>query len=89
MDFFSSGVKSTALTVPAVCDIDCRESYGKGKDPIPETKVGEEGSAKRNIVRKNNPGNDNKEKKQHGGGGGKGKWNDLDDGTMDDEQDEE
>ena len=24
-----------------------------------------------------------KEKKQHGGGGGKGKWNDLDDGTLD------
>ncbi len=23
------------------------------------------------------------EKKQHGGGGGKGKWNDLDDGTLD------
>jgi hypothetical protein len=25
-----------------------------------------------------------KEKKQGGGGGGKGKWNDLDDGSMDD-----
>ena len=23
-----------------------------------------------------------KEKKQHGGGGGKGKWSDLDDGSM-------
>lgn len=26
-----------------------------------------------------------KEKKQHGGGGGKGNWNDLDDGSMDDQ----
>lgn len=26
-----------------------------------------------------------KEKKQGGGGGGKGKWNDLDDGSMDDD----
>ncbi len=24
-----------------------------------------------------------KEKRQHGGGGGKGKWNDLDDGSLD------
>mmetsp|Transcript_7608 Transcript_7608/g.16304 ORF Transcript_7608/g.16304 Transcript_7608/m.16304 type:complete len:85 (-) Transcript_7608:159-413(-) len=24
-----------------------------------------------------------KEKKQHGGGGGKGKWNEVDDGSMD------
>ena len=26
---------------------------------------------------------DRKEKKQHGGAGGKGKWNDIDDGSMD------
>ena len=26
-----------------------------------------------------------KEKKQGGGGGGKGKWNDLDDGSLEDE----
>ena len=30
------------------------------------------------------PTHDRKEKKQHGGGGGKGKWSDLDDGSMDD-----
>ena len=27
-----------------------------------------------------------KEKKQHGGGGGKGKWDDLADGSLDDEE---
>jgi phosphopantothenoylcysteine synthetase/decarboxylase len=47
--------------------------------------VGDEGTAKRNIIRKNNPG-EVKDKKQHGGGGGKGKWNDLDDGTLDDDE---
>ena len=51
------------------------------KGAVPATKGTEEGSAKRNIQRKHNP-NEQKEKKQHGGGGGKGKWNDLDDGSM-------
>jgi hypothetical protein len=48
----------------------------------PETKVTEEGSAKRNIIRKTNHDPSQKEKKQHGGGGGKGKWNDIADGSM-------
>lgn len=50
---------------------------------MPETKGTEEGSAKRNITRKHDHDPHRKEKKQHGGGGGKGKWNDLDDGSMD------
>eukprot|EP00561_Arcocellulus_cornucervis_P001801 CAMPEP_0185818764 /NCGR_PEP_ID=MMETSP1322-20130828/21158_1 /TAXON_ID=265543 /ORGANISM="Minutocellus polymorphus, Strain RCC2270" /LENGTH=62 /DNA_ID=CAMNT_0028515907 /DNA_START=60 /DNA_END=248 /DNA_ORIENTATION=- len=50
---------------------------------VPETKGTEEGSAKRNITRKHDHDPNRKEKKQHGGGGGKGKWNDLEDGTMD------
>ena len=50
---------------------------------VPETKGTEEGSAKRNITRKHDHDPHRKEKKQHGGGGGKGKWNDLDDGSMD------
>lgn len=48
---------------------------------VPETKVGEEGSAKRNIQRKNDHDPNRKDKPQHGGAGGKGKWNDTDDGT--------
>lgn len=65
-----------------------RDDHHKGKVSVPDTKVGEEGTAKRNIQRKNNPtiidgaGAVKEHKKQHGGGGGKGKWNDLDDGTM-------
>eukprot|EP00522_Entomoneis_paludosa_P012001 CAMPEP_0172442270 /NCGR_PEP_ID=MMETSP1065-20121228/2741_1 /TAXON_ID=265537 /ORGANISM="Amphiprora paludosa, Strain CCMP125" /LENGTH=63 /DNA_ID=CAMNT_0013192071 /DNA_START=80 /DNA_END=271 /DNA_ORIENTATION=+ len=53
----------------------------KTKGPIPETTGVAEGSAKRNIQRKHTP-DGQKDKKQHGGGGGKGKWNDLDDGSM-------
>jgi hypothetical protein len=51
------------------------------KDPVPESKV-EEGSAKRNIVRKHDHDPNRKEKKQGGGGGGKGKWDPLDDGSL-------
>eukprot|EP00554_Chaetoceros_debilis_P007243 CAMPEP_0194074352 /NCGR_PEP_ID=MMETSP0149-20130528/1492_1 /TAXON_ID=122233 /ORGANISM="Chaetoceros debilis, Strain MM31A-1" /LENGTH=60 /DNA_ID=CAMNT_0038754515 /DNA_START=40 /DNA_END=222 /DNA_ORIENTATION=- len=50
------------------------------KDPIPVTKT-EEGSAKRNIIRKGDHDPNRKEKKQGGGGGGKGKWDPLDDGS--------
>eukprot|EP00586_Coscinodiscus_wailesii_P016866 CAMPEP_0172509212 /NCGR_PEP_ID=MMETSP1066-20121228/218374_1 /TAXON_ID=671091 /ORGANISM="Coscinodiscus wailesii, Strain CCMP2513" /LENGTH=62 /DNA_ID=CAMNT_0013287587 /DNA_START=158 /DNA_END=346 /DNA_ORIENTATION=+ len=53
------------------------------KQAPPETAVKEEGSSRRNIVRKHDHDPNRKEKKQHGGGGGKGKWNDLDDGSMD------
>ena len=48
---------------------------------VPETKT-EEGSSRRNITRKHDHDPHRKDKKQHGGGGGKGKWNDIDDGTM-------
>eukprot|EP00428_Durinskia_dybowskii_P031673 CAMPEP_0170237944 /NCGR_PEP_ID=MMETSP0116_2-20130129/18726_1 /TAXON_ID=400756 /ORGANISM="Durinskia baltica, Strain CSIRO CS-38" /LENGTH=115 /DNA_ID=CAMNT_0010488755 /DNA_START=83 /DNA_END=429 /DNA_ORIENTATION=+ len=57
------------------------EEFHKGKSPIPETRT-EEGSAKRNIARKHDHDPTKKEKKQHGGAGGKGKWNDLDDGSL-------
>ncbi|KAL9179081.1 hypothetical protein ACHAXT_000123 [Thalassiosira profunda] len=53
------------------------------KNKVPETKNTEEGSARRNITRKHDHDPHKKEKKQHGGGGGKGKWNDIDDGSMD------
>jgi hypothetical protein len=60
-----------------------REDHQRGKQAgPPETKVVEEGSAKRNITRKHDPFPDRKEKKQHGGAGGKGKWDELDDGTQ-------
>jgi hypothetical protein len=63
-----------------------RDEHHKGKTAVPDTKVGEEGTAKRNIQRKGDGGvaggAASKDKKQHGGSGGKGKWNDLDDGTM-------
>ena len=59
----------------------CRDANGKGKLAIPETRGIEEGSARRNITRRHD--HDRKEKKQHGGAGGKGKWNVLDDGSMD------
>ena len=52
------------------------------KNQIPETKT-EEGSSRRNIMRKHDYDPLRKEKKQGGGAGGKGKWNDLDDGSMD------
>lgn len=55
------------------------------KNQVPET-VTEEGSARRNIIRKHDFDPKHKEKKQGGGGGGKGKWNDLDDGSMEDEE---
>ena len=57
----------------------------KNAKAIPETKGVEEGSSKRNIVRKHDHDPSRKEKKQHGGGGGKGKWDDLDDGTMEED----
>lgn len=54
----------------------------KDKKQVPETSKTEEGSARRNIARRHDFDPNRKEKKQHGGGGGKGKWNDIDDGTM-------
>ncbi len=53
------------------------------KNQIPETKT-EEGSSRRNIQRRHDYDPLRKEKKQGGGSvGGKGKWNDIDDGSMD------
>jgi hypothetical protein len=60
-----------------------REEHHKGKVAVPETKTGEEGSAKRNIQRKHDHDPNRKDKKNHGGAGGKGKWNDLEDGSTD------
>jgi len=59
-----------------------QDEFHKGKSPIPETRVGEEGSASRNIQRKHDHDPNKKEKKQGGGAGGKGKWNAIDDGSM-------
>jgi hypothetical protein len=61
------------------------DDHHKPKLDAPETKTGEEGSAKRNILRKNDKDPHQKDKKQHGGAGGKGKWNDLNDGSLDEE----
>lgn len=61
---------------------DHSEHDDKHKGVLPETRGTVEGSAKRNIVRKHNNDPNAKDKKQHGGGGGKGKWNELDDGSM-------
>lgn len=62
--------------------MDQREFHKQQNAPH-ETKVKDEGSARRNIIRKSNPADAVKgSKKQHGGGGGKGKWNDLDDGSL-------
>lgn len=60
-----------------------RDDFHKGKNPIPETRTGEEGSSKRNIQRKHDHDPHRKPKPNHGGGvGGKGQWNDIDDGSM-------
>jgi hypothetical protein len=53
------------------------------KNPIPETRVGDEGTAKRNIQRRHDHDPNRKPKPQHGGGvGGKSQWNEIDDGTL-------
>jgi hypothetical protein len=50
---------------------------------MPATTGVQEGSARRNINRKHDHHDPNqKVKPQHGGAGGKGKWNDVDDGSM-------
>jgi hypothetical protein len=55
----------------------------KKHSAIPETRVGEEGTAKRNIQRKNDHDPNRKTKPHHGGAlGGKGQWNDMDDGSL-------
>ena len=40
------------------------------------------GTPKRNINRKHDLDPNQKAKPQHGGAGGKGKWKDIDDGSM-------
>ena len=55
----------------------------KKHSAIPETRVGEEGTAKRNIQRKHDHDPNRKTKPHHGGAvGGKGQWNDVDDGSL-------
>jgi hypothetical protein len=51
---------------------------------VPETKNIEEGSSRRNIIRKHDHDTHKKVKKQGGGSGvgGKGQWNELDDGSL-------
>jgi hypothetical protein len=75
------------LFLPFTRNILRSEEYHKGNVTVPETKIGEEGSAKRNIQRKHDHDPHRKDKPQHGGGGGKGKWNELNDGTYDDDED--
>eukprot|EP00815_Leptocylindrus_aporus_P005418 CAMPEP_0116050404 /NCGR_PEP_ID=MMETSP0322-20121206/360_1 /TAXON_ID=163516 /ORGANISM="Leptocylindrus danicus var. apora, Strain B651" /LENGTH=70 /DNA_ID=CAMNT_0003532947 /DNA_START=158 /DNA_END=370 /DNA_ORIENTATION=- len=58
------------------------QEWHKHQGEAPMTKTKGDGSASRNITRKTNHG-EYKSKPQHGGGGGKGKWNDLDDGSLD------
>eukprot|EP00581_Thalassiosira_minuscula_P006635 CAMPEP_0183704322 /NCGR_PEP_ID=MMETSP0737-20130205/1683_1 /TAXON_ID=385413 /ORGANISM="Thalassiosira miniscula, Strain CCMP1093" /LENGTH=61 /DNA_ID=CAMNT_0025931161 /DNA_START=149 /DNA_END=334 /DNA_ORIENTATION=+ len=58
------------------------KSESNKHNKVPETKNIEEGSARRNITRKHDHDPHKKEKKQGGGGGGKGKWNNLDDGSL-------
>jgi hypothetical protein len=62
-----------------ICASHHREDKKKGV--IPDTKT-EEGSSKRNIMRKHDHDPHRKEKKQGGGAGGKGKWNPVDDGSL-------
>lgn len=59
----------------------CPNREDKKKNKIPETKT-EEGSSKRNIVRKHDHDPNRREKKQGGGAGGKGKWNPIADGSI-------
>jgi len=55
-----------------------RDEHHKGKLDIPATKVGDEGSAKRNIQRKHDHDPHRKEKKQGGGKcGSDRKWDPL------------
>lgn len=55
----------------------------KKHSAIPETRVGEEGTAKRNIQRKHDHDPNRKTKPHHGGAlGGKGQWNDVEDGSL-------
>jgi hypothetical protein len=55
----------------------------KKHSAIPETRVGDEGTAKRNIQRKHDHDPNRKTKPNHGGAvGGKGQWNDVDDGSL-------
>jgi len=55
----------------------------KHKNKKPETIVGPDGSAKRNIVRRKNSREVNGKKGNSKGGGKKGMWNPIDDGTLD------
>jgi len=84
----TNGLIFCSLRVPKTIQNKTKQNThreGKGKTHvIPETTGTVEGSASRNIQRKGGAidGNQKKEHKQGGGGGGKGKWNEVDDGSM-------
>lgn len=71
-----------SMILLTLCLLIHREEHHKGKSDIPETRTGEEGTAKRNIQRKHDHDPNRKPKPQHGGAGGKGKWNEIDDGSL-------
>jgi hypothetical protein len=82
--FFLSFFRSLTSRLPPSLPVQTRrddQPNPKGKK-VPETKVGGEGSSKRNIQRKHDHDPNRRSKPQHGGGGGKGKWNDIDDGSI-------
>ena len=62
--------------------IDHRDDHGKGGYGMPATTGLVEGTPKRNINRRQDFDPHQKSKPQHGGAGGKGKWKDVDDGSM-------
>jgi hypothetical protein len=78
---YSHSVYSTSSYLPDASFSHCRDKNRDKKSTAPESKV-EEGSSKRNIVRKSDHDPNRKEKKQGGGGGGKGNWDPIADGSL-------
>eukprot|EP00979_Chaetoceros_neogracilis_P011918 scaffold3045_cov271-Chaetoceros_neogracile.AAC.13 len=78
---YSHSVYSTSSYLPDASFLHCRDKNRDKKSTAPESKV-EEGSSKRNIVRKSDHDPNRKEKKQGGGGGGKGNWDPIADGSL-------
>lgn len=58
------------------------KSSGMSHRPVPDTRTGDEGSAKRNITRKNSGAGGGRSEGKRLGGGSKGKWDPMDDGSM-------
>jgi hypothetical protein len=59
-----------------------RDDHGKGGNGMPRTTGLYEATPRRNIHRKHDLDPNQKAKPQHGSSGGKGKWKDIDDGSM-------